>query len=368
MRSRALITGRRYIANVSTIDNVDALPAGSRIFSLIQPTGKVHIGNYLGAIKNWKDISLKAPEGVKCIFGTADLHSLTAHQSADELRTNRYGAIASLLASGLDPEKCILFHQSSVPEHTELNWVLTCLTTMGALNRMTQWKAKIQAGKQSLFTEQAMGMTKAGLLLYPVLQAADILLYNSTHVPVGEDQVQHLELCRRISAIFNQTYGEFFVAPETILTPTRKVTALRNPHQKMSKSDKMQTSNLYMTDETNDLVQKLRKAVTDSDPGPITYDPIRRPGVANLIRIAGGLTDRTPEEMMPELQTMKNHSELKEYVTEIVLAEFGAKKKLHDELFLNRPYLDQVCARGADQARQIALENLKKVKVLTGLM
>lgn len=361
----------RLIRRASTVATVESIPdfaAGSRIFSLIQPTGNIHIGNYLGAIRNWKEITDKSPEGVQCIFGTADLHSLTQTPSASELLDNRYGAMASLISSGIDPDKCILFHQSSVPEHSELYWIFTCITSMGALNRMTQWKLKSNLDeKQNIFSELVMGKTKAGYLLYPVLQAADIMLYNSTHVPVGDDQSQHLELCRGIASTFNHVYGEFFTLPTTILTPTKKILSLRNPLKKMSKSDKDQSSSVYMTDDADTIARKFRKAVTDSVQGPLTFDPVNRPGVSNIINIIAGVQNKSIGDTVDELAWITNHKQLKDHVTEVVVEEFRDKKKLYDQLIADKAHLDTIAAKGTEKARQIASQNLEQIKQKIGL-
>jgi len=362
---------RRFVraaSTVATVETIPKFPRGSRIFSLIQPTGKIHVGNYLGAVRNWKQIIDKSPEGVDCIFGTADLHSLTQAPAAGDLLENRYGAMASLLSSGIDPDKCILFHQSSVPEHSELYWILTCITSMGALNRMTQWKLKASIDETlNIYSEQVMGKTKAGILLYPVLQAADVLLYNSTHVPVGDDQSQHLELCRGIASSFNHTYGEFFTLPTTILTPTKKILSLRNPEKKMSKSDKDQSSSVYMTDDADTIARKFRKAVTDSIQGEVTFDPVKRPGVSNLVNIIAGIQNNTIDETVKNISWMTSHKQLKDYVTEMVVEEFKDKKRLYDSLMEDRANLDAICRRGADRAREIASRNLEQVKKQVGL-
>lgn len=359
----------RAASTVATVETIPDFQAGSRIFSLIQPTGKIHIGNYLGALLNWKKIVDKTPEGVQCIFGTADLHSLTQIPPAGALLENRYGAIASLLSSGIDPEKCILFHQSSVPEHSELYWIFTCITSMGALNRMTQWKLKSHIEEsQDIYNELVMGKTKAGFLLYPVLQAADVMLYNSTHVPVGDDQSQHLELCRGIASTFNHIYGDFFTLPTTILTPTKKILSLRNPAKKMSKSDQDQSSSVYMTDDADTIAKKFRKAVTDSVQGKITFDPVERPGVSNLVNIIAGVQNKSINDTVEDLSWITSHKQLKDHVTEVVVEEFKDKKALYDLLINDKAYLDLVSDKGTRKAREIALANLEQIKKLVGLL
>lgn len=359
----------RRNSTVATVGSISSFEKGSRIFSLIQPTGDVHLGNYLGAFRNWKDILDRVPDGTQCLFGTADLHSLTQTLPADVLRENRYGAIAAIVASGIDPSKCTLFHQSTIPEHSELYWIFTCITSLGALNRMTQWKLKLKVSEGSnVFDEKVMGQTKAGIFQYPVLQAADILIYNSTHVPVGEDQSQHLELTRTIAQTFNHTYGEHFKIPRTILTPTKKVLALRNPAKKMSKSDADQSSSVYLSDDAETIAKKFRKAVTDSIQGPITFDPQTRPGVSNIINIIAAIENKTVEDTVKDLSWVQNHKQLKDYVTEVVVEEFKEKRQLYNKLTNDKSYIDNICAQGRDKARQLASENLAEVKKLVGLL
>lgn len=366
-KSIARQTIRKH-STVETVTSISSFEKGSRIFSLIQPTGVVHLGNYLGALKNWKDILNNVPDGTQCLFGTADLHSLTQIPAADKLRENRYGAIAAIIASGVDPKQCSLFHQSSVPEHSELYWIFTCLTSIGSLNRMTQWKLKsLVSESQDIFDGKVMGQTKAGIFQYPVLQAADILIYNATHVPVGEDQSQHLELSRQIAQTFNHTYGQFFTLPKTILTPTKKVLSLRNPAKKMSKSDADQSSAVFLSDEPDTIARKFRKAVTDSVQGPPTFEPETRPGVANIINIIAAITDKTVEETVAELSWIQNHKQLKDHVTEVVVEEFKGKREMYQKLLADKHYIDKVCAEGRDQARELAGKNLAEVKKLVGL-
>lgn len=365
---RTSLRGVRKKATVANIDRIRDFPADGRIFSLIQPTGRIHLGNYLGALKNWKYIAKEAPASVDCFYGTADLHSLTSQPASDTLRANRDGAIASLLSLGLDPHRCVIFHQSSIPEHAELNWILVCLTSMGALNRMTQWKLKANLNEsQSIYTEKVMGQTKAGLLLYPVLQAADVLLYNSTHVPVGDDQTQHLELCRNIASTFNHTYGDFFKLPQTLLTPAKKIASLRTPEKKMSKSDPDQNSSVYVTDEPDVIAKKFRKAVTDSVQGPVTFDPENRPGVSNLVSIISGILDKSTEETVKDLAWVENHKQLKDYVTEVVAEEFKDKREEYKRLIGDPAYLNEVVKMGTLKAREVAAKNLQEVKKLVGL-
>lgn len=369
LKASKVLRAVRAASTVATVDKIPNFESGARIFSLIQPTGRIHLGNYLGAVRNWKTITEKAPEDVQCIFGTADLHSLTQLLGAKELSENRLNTIASLISAGVDPERCILFHQSSVSGHSELYWILTCLTSMGSLNRMTQWKLKAHVeDKLDIYSEQIMGKTKAGVLLYPVLQAADVLLYNSTHVPVGDDQSQHLELCRGIASTFNHTYGNFFTLPKTILTPTKKILSLRNPEKKMSKSDKDQNSAIYMVDDADTITRKMRKAVTDSVQGPITYDPVNRPGVSNLINIVAGIFNQSAEQTVKDMAWISNHKQLKDYVTEVIVEEFKDKRTTYEQLTNDKAFLSEICDKGTQAASELAHKNLTEIKRLVGLL
>lgn len=343
-----------------------SVPHGSVVFSLVQPTGKIHLGNYLGAIRNWRDLSVSSKDAT-FIFGLADLHSLTFSQKPSQLKSNRYEAIASIIASGVDPERCILYHQSAVPEHAELNWILTCLTPMGLLSRMTTWKLKVADSGGSLLGGGELNV-KAGLLCYPILQAADILLYKSTHVPVGDDQTQHLELCRTLATSFNRLVNlEYFQLPQTMLTPTNKVLSLRNPTKKMSKSDADQNSCIYINELPEIIQKKIRRATTDSIQGKVTFDPVSRPGVSNLINIIAGLQRKLIEETVNELSSINNHKELKDYACELLALEFAPSRKMFEELTNDTAYLDEICRNGADKARKIASANMAKIKKLTGL-
>ncbi|CCG21923.1 Msw1 protein [Candida orthopsilosis Co 90-125] len=353
---------------IQDLNRYDNLPSNSRVFSMVQPTGRIHLGNYLGAVKSWRTLSNSNPDS-EFIFGIADLHAFTIFKPAEELKENRYQAIASLLASGLNTSKCTLYFQSAVPEHSELNWYLTCMTSMGQLNRMTQWKSKAQQSQtSSIIDEKVMDSTKAGVFCYPALQAADILLYRSTHVPVGDDQSQHLELCRNIAKLFNNSYNvDYFPLPKTLLTPAKKILSLKNPEKKMSKSDPVQASCVYVTDSPEQIQLKIRKATTDSIQGAWNFDPVVRPGVSNLINIISGLTNESIEETVASIQHLKDHKSLKDYVAELIVNEFDDKRQLYDELLKNRDYLDQVCRQGRDKARERALINIREIKNIVGM-
>lgn len=362
--------GVRYLSTASGAvkANNAGVPANSILFSMIQPTGKLHLGNYLGAINNWKDLQQSQSEGCTYIYGIADLHAITVPSKAEVLRKNRHEVVASILAAGLDENKCILYQQSSVPEHTELSWILTCLTSMGQLNRMTQWKLKsLQAASSSIFDDKVLGNTKAGLLCYPVLQAADILLYKSTHVPVGDDQTQHLELCRSIASTFNHTYqAGFFPLPKTLLTPSKKILSLRDPSRKMSKSDPDPNACIYVTDDPKTIMQKVRRAVTDSVQGPITFDPENRPGVSNMVNIIASLRNSTVQETASYLLFVKDHKQLKDVLSEFLIEEFKPKRHLFDKLLTDKSYIEQICAKGTLKAREIASRNIASVKSVVG--
>lgn len=360
---------RRRYSNSTVQENSMVIPQDSTIFSLIQPTGQIHLGNYLGAIKNWKTISESDSPGSRYIFGIADLHAITIPKEPNLLRTYRQEAIASILSSGIDSEKAIVYHQSSVPEHAELNWILTCMTSMGALNRMTQWKLKSkESNTATIFDDAVLGKTKTGLFCYPILQAADILIFKSTHVPVGDDQSQHLELCRNIANSFNHSFKtNYFPLPKTLLTPSKKVLSLRDPTKKMSKSDVDQNASVYVTESPDSIAKKIRRATTDSIQGKIYFDPVERPGVSNLITIISGLTEKLVDETVADLAWVKDHKQLKDYVIELIVEEFKEKRHLFGQLMQNKQYLDLVCKNGTDRARTIAHRNITEIKQIVGL-
>src|SRR5579862_1936085 len=262
----------------------------NRIFSGIQPTGNLHLGNYLGAIRNW--VALQ--HDYDCIFCIVDLHAITVPQDPAQLRAQTREVTAAYIAAGIDPERCIIFNQSMVPGHAELTWLLGCLTPLGWLNRMTQFKEK--AGKQ----REEAGL---GLYAYPVLMAADIILYKATHVPVGEDQKQHLELARDIAGAFNRRYErDFFPLPEPqIFGAAARVMSLRDGTKKMSKSDTSDYSRINMTDDADAIRQKIRKAKTDPHPmQPTVAEAQTRPEAENLLSIYAALADKSLEATVAE--------------------------------------------------------------------
>ncbi|GMM35962.1 tryptophan--tRNA ligase [Saccharomycopsis crataegensis] len=386
--SKTIATGQRRLyssvkpsdkGTVQTVDyqsNMD-IPPNSTMFSLIQPTNRFHIGNYLGTIKIWRDLANNPnvpASGSKLIFGLADLHALTSPKDPKQFKNARLEAVASIIASGIDPKQAILFSQSAIPEHCELYWLLCCLTGMGQLNRMTQWKAKSQVSgstETSVFEPEVLKKAYAGVFMYPVLQAADILLYRSTHVPVGDDQTQHLELTRTICESFNKTYKNYnFPQPKTILAPTKKVLSLRDPTKKMSKSDPDQNSCIYITEDAKTIQKKIRKAVTDSIDGGYYFDPVNRPGVSNLLNVVSGLQNCHVDEIVKDINDVKklqNHKELKDYVSEAIIEGLKSCKTTFAQLMEDKSYLEAVIKEGNDQAREIASKNMKQIKTAVGL-
>src|SRR5215831_3493404 len=329
----------------------------NRIFSGIQPTGNLHLGNYLGAIRNW----VKLQKDFDCIFCIVDLHALTAPQDPVLLKTQTREVTAAYIAAGIDPERSIIFNQSAVAGHSELAWLLGCLTPLGWLNRMTQFKEK--AGKQ----RDNAGL---GLYAYPVLMAADILLYKGTHVPVGEDQKQHLELARDIAGAFNRAYGvEFFPLPEPqILGAATRVMSLRDGTKKMSKSDASDYSRINMTDDADTVRQKIRKAKTDPHPMPATVAECEsRPEAANLLSIYAALADKSLEATVAEFAGSP-FSRFKEALSDLAVSVLGRIGGEMRRLMADPGHIDRVLRRSAERATAIAEPNLKQVFDITGLL
>lgn len=349
------------------------IPPNSTIFSLIQPTGQFHLGNYFGAVKVWRDITntVSASEHLRdntqLIFGLADLHAITVPQDPGSLRQRRTEAIASILASGIDPSKAIIFSQSDVPQHCELFWILATVANLGSLNRMTQFKSKAHIKDDGSKWGENIGSAKLGLFSYPVLQAADILLYKSTHVPVGQDQQQHLELTREIATAFNKLIGkDYYTLPKTLFAPTKKIASLREPEKKMSKSDKNELSKILITESPESIRTKISKAVTDSLEGKITYDPQMRPGVSNLINICNAVRNEPLADTIKDVESFTKQ-ELKNYTAELTNKELEEPRRLFNDYMKNSEYLNKVVIDGNLQARAIAVENLKEIKNLMGL-
>ena len=329
----------------------------NRIFSGIQPTGNLHLGNYLGAIRNW--VALQ--HDYECIFCIVDLHALTQPQDPAELRASTREVTAAYIAAGIDPERCTIFNQSMVPAHTELSWLLGCLTPLGWLNRMTQFKEK--AGKNR-------EMAGLGLYAYPVLMAADILLYKATHVPVGEDQKQHLELARDIAGAFNRRYDrEFFPLPEPqIFGTATRVMSFRDGTKKMSKSDTSDYSRINMTDDVGTIALKIRRAKTDPEPLPMMVAELEdRPEADNLIGIYGALAGLSREEALAKFAG-QNFSVFKQALSELsveVLGRIGGDMR---RLVADPGYIDSVLRRGAEHANAIAGPVLREAQEISGLL
>ena len=329
----------------------------NRIFSGIQPTGNLHIGNYLGAIRNW--VALQ--RDFECIFCIVDLHALTQPQNPDELRASTREVTAAYIGAGIDPDRCIIFNQSMVSAHTELAWLLGCLTPLGWLNRMTQFKEK--APKQR-------DMAGLGLYAYPVLMAADILVYKATHVPVGEDQKQHLELARDIAGAFNRRYErEFFPLPEPqIFGAATRVMSLRDGTKKMSKSDSSDYSRINMTDDADAIALKIRRAKTDPKPLPGDGDGLEgRPEVDNLIGIYAALAGLTRDAALARFAG-RNFSEFKDALSDLAIEVLGRIGSEMRRLMADPGYIDAILGRGAERAREIADPVLREAQQISGLL
>ncbi|XP_042283171.1 tryptophan--tRNA ligase, mitochondrial isoform X1 [Thunnus maccoyii] len=326
-------------------------PGGGRVFSGIQPTGVPHLGNYLGALENWVSLQNQYPS---VLYSIVDLHSITQPQDPAQLRSNIVDMAASLLACGIDPERAILFQQSQVSEHAELSWILGCLTSMPRLRHLPQWKMKSKQKNEG----------SVGLYTYPVLQAADILLYKSTHVPVGEDQVQHLELAQDLARIFNNRYGDLFPELCALMSSTRKIKSLRDPSAKMSKSDPQTMATITITDSPDDIALKVRRAVTDFTSG-VTFDPETRPGVSNLVTIHAAMAMISVEEAVSEARGLDTGA-YKKLVAEAVIQRLTPIREEIERLRSDRAHLERVLAQGTQRARELAAPVLREVRQRVG--
>lgn len=323
-----------------------------RVLSGIQPTGELHIGNYLGAIKQWVDFQSKH----ECLFFVADLHALTAPFNPAELSKMSRQKMIELMATGLDPERCILFIQSGIKEHTELAWILNTITQVTELERMTQYKEKARRFKRNV---------NAGLLTYPVLQAADILLYQTDLVPVGKDQKQHLELTRNIARKFNQRFGQTFKEPEAvILKDEAKIMSLSNPKKKMSKSDPPE-SYICVFDEPKTIEKKIRSATTDSQK-TIKYSPSQKPGISNLLVIYSAFSGATIKELEKKFKGT-GYAEFKKQLTKLLIEKLEPFRRKKQEFESREAYIDEIIARGAKRARFIAASTMEEVRKKIGL-
>jgi tryptophanyl-tRNA synthetase len=329
----------------------------NRIFSGIQPTGNLHLGNYLGAIRNW--VALQ--HDFECIFCIVDLHALTQPQDPLELRHSTREVTAAYIAAGIDAERCIIFNQSMVSAHAELAWILGCLTPLGWLNRMTQFKEK--AGKQR-------DLAGLGLYAYPVLMAADILAYRATHVPVGEDQKQHLELARDIAGAFNRRYErDFFPLPEPqILGEATRVMSLRDGTAKMSKSDRSDYSRINMTDDADAIALKIRRAKTDPEPLPDTLAALaKRPEADNLIVIYAALAGVDRAAALRRFAG-QNFSTFKDALADVAVEVLGRIGGEMRRLLADPGHIDTLLRHGAERAAAIAMPVLREVQSITGLL
>ena len=328
-----------------------------KIFSGVQPTGNLHLGNYIGAIKNFVKLQNHNDD---CIFCVVDLHAITVKQDPKILKNNIRETAAAFLASGINPEKSIIFNQSLVPAHSEGAWILGCIARTGWLNRMTQFKEK--AGKDK---EKA----SIGLYSYPILMAADILLYDATHVPVGEDQKQHLELCRDIAQKFNNDYAvdDFFKIPEPLIQKEfSRIMSLKDGTKKMSKSDLSDLSRINLTDDRDLIINKIKKAKTDPLPLPNSLNELnKRPEAKNLIGIYSSLTNFTLEQTINEFSG-KNFSEFKEKLSQVLVEKIDKISNEIKKLNTDKKYLDQILLDGQKKANDISSHKLKKMHEIIG--
>ena len=324
------------------------------ILSGIQATGKLTLGNYLGAIDNW----VKMQEEYECYYMIANLHSLTVRNDPETLRTNTLKILAIYLAAGLDPNKNTIFIQSHVKEHAELGWILDCYTYMGELSRMTQFKDKSAKHADNI---------NAGLFTYPALMAADILLYQADLVPVGADQMQHLEITRDLAERFNKLYGKTFVVPEGyVRKSSARIMGLQDPTGKMSKSATNLNDVIFLEDEPEFIMKKFKKAVTDSE-NIVRFDPENKPGVSNLMQIYSSITSKTMEEIEKEFEG-SGYGNFKTKVAETVIQKLEPIQKKYKELLDNPEYLKEIYTKGAENARKLASKTLDDVKERIGIV
>ena len=328
------------------------------VFSGVQPTGNLHLGNYLGALK--KFVSLQ--KEMECIYCVVDLHAITVFQKPSELHDNVLETTAGFLATGLDPDKSVIFNQSSVSGHTELAWILNCVSRIGWLNRMTQFKDKAGSDKEK---------ASVGLYIYPNLMAADILLYKATHVPVGADQKQHLELSRDIAQKFNKDYNceNFFPLPEPLISKNiSRVMSLRDATKKMSKSEESDYSRINLKDTADEINKKIKKAKSDSEPIPENIKLLtNKPEALNLLTIYSEITKNKLEEVILEMAG-KEYSFLKTKLADAIIGEITPVGKELQKLLKDKSYLKNVIKKGSEKANIIAEENLKNIRAKVGLI
>ena len=328
------------------------------VFSGVQPTGNLHLGNYLGALKNF--VSLQ--KEMECIYCVVDLHAITVFQNPKELKNNVFETVASFLATGLNPEKSVIFNQSSVSGHAELAWIFNCVSRIGWLNRMTQFKDKAGSDKEK---------ASVGLYIYPNLMASDILLYKATHVPVGADQKQHLELSRDIAQKFNNDFDckDFFPLPEPLIPKNvSRIMSLRDGTKKMSKSEESDYSRINLKDTADEINKKIKKAKSDSEQIPDNLEKLeKKPEALNLINIYSEISKKNQSKVLEEMSG-KEYSFLKTKLAELLISEITPVGKEIKKLLNDKAHLRQILKKGSEKANIIAEENLKNIREKVGLI
>lgn len=326
------------------------------VLSGCQPSGQLTIGNYMGALRQWVGMQ----DSHDCKFMVVDLHAITVRQDPVALREATLNGLALYVACGLDPTRSTLFLQSHVPEHSQLTWILNCYTQMGELNRMTQYKDKIAKSEANM---------TAGLFSYPVLMAADILIYNANQVPVGNDQKQHLELARDIATRFNNIYGDTFVVPDPFIPEHgARIMSLQDPTKKMSKSDDNPNNYIGLLEDPKKIAKKIKRAMTDSDEqARIYFDPVEKAGVSNLLTLLSGATGQSIEALVPDYEG-KMYGHLKGDVADAVVALLEPIQQRYYELRDDRATLDNIMRAGAEKAREAASQTLAKVYEKVGFI
>ena len=328
------------------------------VFSGVQPSGNLHLGNYLGAMRNFVELQKEKA----CVYSIVDLHAITVFQDPKVLKKSILETLASFIACGLDFKKSIIFNQSSVSEHAELAWIFNCVSRLGWLNRMTQFKEKAGSNKEN---------ASVGLYVYPALMAADILLYKATHVPVGDDQKQHLELCRDIANKFNNDFGnlEFFPIPEPLIQKNfSRVMSLRDGKKKMSKSEESDYSRINLQDSEDEIEKKIKKAKTDSSAIPSDKKDLeKRPEALNLLNIYSSITSSTLEKTLKEMEG-KDFSQFKKKLTDVLIATICPIGKKIKQLNTDKVQLISILREGSAKAKTIAGKNLKEIKEIVGFI
>jgi len=323
-----------------------------RVFSGTQPSGTPTLGNYVGAFRHWANMQ----DDYDCLFCVVDMHSLTVRSDAAELRKNAKSLLALYLAMGFDPQKCILYFQSHVPEHAQLSWILGCYTYMGELSRMTQFKDKSAKHSENINT---------GLFTYPVLMAADILLFNAQYVPVGDDQKQHVELTRDIAERFNNLYGDVFTIPKPLISEVgARIMSLANPGKKMSKSDDS-SEYISLLDSPDIIISKFKKSVTDSE-REVRFDTANKPGVSNLLTIYSAMTQKNIKEAEKEFEGV-GYGDFKLAVGNAVVETLQPIQNEYNKIMADKAYLEAVSKEGAEKARKLAIKTYSKVAKKVGL-